>query len=72
MYAQGQPVSHQCQRNWTRPSSPMETDIVIEGFNIAELKYRLRYTKFVGDGDSSVYHNLITGVQGYGHAIRKI
>ena len=32
----------------------------------------VRYTKFVGDGDSSVYPSLITEVPQYGHDIAKI
>ena len=50
----------------------MESDIIVQGFREAESKYGLRYTKFVGDGDSSVYPNLITGVPQWGHAIHKI
>ena len=50
----------------------METDIIVQGFQEAESNYGLRYTKFVGDGDSSVHPSLITGVPQWGHAIRKI
>ena len=50
----------------------METNIIVQGFQETESKYGLRYTKFVGDGDSSVYPNLITGVKYWGHAIQKI
>lgn len=41
-----------CFKNWDGPSSPMETDILAEGFKHAEKKYGLRYTTLVGDGDS--------------------
>ena len=37
---------------WSKSSSEMETDIILEG---AERVHGVRYTKFIGDGDSSVY-----------------
>ena len=49
----------------------METNIIVQGFKEAESKYGLRYTTFVGDGDSSLHPNLISGVPGWGHAITK-
>ncbi len=58
--------------NWVGSSSSMETDIIVQGFNETESKYGLRYTKFVWDGDSSVYPSLITGVAQWGHTILKI
>ena len=30
----------------------METDIIVEGFEETDNKYGLRYTTFIGDGDS--------------------
>ena len=65
------PQKHDCHKNWDGPSSSMETDIILEGFKKAESKYGLRYTTFIGDGDSSTHPNLITGVPGWGHAITK-
>ena len=41
------------------------------GFQQAEAAHGLRYTQFVGDGDSSVYPTLIGGVAGWGCAIKK-
>ena len=67
-----EPPQDECHKNWVGPSSSMETDIIVQGFQEAETKYGLRYTKFVGDGDSSVYPSLITGVPQWGHAIHKI
>ena len=67
-----EPPKHHCFKNWTGSSSSMETDILVEGFQKAESQHGLRYTRFVGDGDSSVYPNLIAKVPGYGYAIRKI
>ena len=66
------PPIHDCHKNWEGPSSSMETDIIVEGFKQAESEHGLRYTTFVGDGDSSVYPNLIAEVPGYGHSIRKL
>ena len=39
---------------------------------MAETKYGLRYTTFIGDGDSSVYPTLVPEVPGWGHVIRKV
>ena len=49
----------------------MGTDIILQGFKEAESKYGLKYTTFIGDGDSSLHPNLITGVPGWGHIIKK-
>ena len=49
----------------------METDILLEGFKQAEL-HGLRYTKFIGDGHSSVFPTLVAQVPMWGHAIEKI
>ena len=62
---------HECFKNWSASSSEMETDIIVEGFIAAERVHGVRYTKFIGDGDSSVYPSLIQRVPGWGHAIRK-
>lgn len=50
----------------------METDIILEGFKEAERVHGVRYTKFVGDGDSSVYPTLLQNVTGWGHLIKKL
>ena len=50
----------------------METDIILEGFLEVERVHRVRYTEFIGDGDSSVHITLIQIVPGWGHAIRKV
>ena len=62
---------HDCYKNWDQSSSQMETGIILEGFQQAETSHGLRYTQFVGDGDSSVYPTLIGGVSGWGSAIKK-
>ena len=63
---------YDCYKNWDGPSSSMETDILVQGFKEAETKYGLRYMTFTGDGDSSVYSNLVTQVPGWGHAIQRL
>ncbi len=58
--------THICYKNWDASSSEMESDIILDGFLQAEKTHGVRYTKFVGDGDSSVYstliHNVLNGV----------
>ena len=63
---------HQCYRNWSASSSEMETDTILEGFLEAERVHGVRYTKFIGDGDSSVYPTLLQSVPGWGHTIEKL
>ena len=63
---------HVCFRNWSASSSEMETDIILEGFQEAERVHGVRYTQFIGDGDSSVYPTLLQNVPGWGHTIRKL
>jgi len=50
----------------------METNIVIDGFCQAERVHGLRYIRFIGHGDSSVYPTLLTTVPGWGRAIEKM
>ena len=63
---------HACYKNWSASSSEMETDIILEGFLEAEKVHGLRYTKFIGDGDSSVHPTLLQNVHGWGYAIQKL
>ena len=75
-----QPVPKEGQRrvivaiykNWDGSSSEMEMDIILEGFLEAERVHGVRYTRVVGDGDSSVYPTLVQNVPQWGHAIRKV
>ena len=60
---------HTCFRNWDDSSSEMETDIILKGFLQSEEQHGLRYTQFIGDGDSSVYPALVSGVP-YGPSLR--
>ena len=50
----------------------METDIIVEGFKIAEKMHGVRYLKFVRDGDSSVYPTLLETVPLWGRDIKKL
>ena len=68
----GKEKDHTCFCNWDASSSEMETDIVLEGFMEAERVHGVHYTKFIGDGDSSVYPTLLTSVPGWGQAIKKL
>ena len=71
--AQGIPQEqHICYRNWDASSSQMETSIILEGFKEAKRVHGVRYIRFIGDGDSSVYPTLLQNVPVWGHAIQKL
>lgn len=48
---------HDCNINYTGPSSGMEADIIVEGFKFCEA-HGARFNKFIADGDSNTYKNL--------------
>ncbi|CAF4944104.1 unnamed protein product [Pieris macdunnoughi] len=50
--------AHKCYKNWFGPSTQMETDAIVEGFKISVSMHGLKYTKLIGDGDSSVCNAL--------------
>ena len=64
--------NHSCFKNRSASSSEMESDILLEGFMQAEQVHGVRYTRFDGDGDSSVHTTLLQGVPGRGHVIKKL
>ena len=66
-----QPPPHTCFRNWNGSSAAMEIDIIVEGFKKCEQQHGIRYTTFIGDGDSSVYSSLIEAVP-WGYSIKKV
>lgn len=69
----GKPIpTHHCFRNWSGSSCSMEADIILEGFRQSEEMHGLRYLWLIGDGDSSVYHSVVTGVPSYGRDITKV
>jgi hypothetical protein len=55
---QKEPVKHSCSKNYFGSSSGMEADIIAEGFSRSIEMYGLKYSRFIGDGDSSVYRKL--------------
>ena len=61
-------TTHICFKNWNGASASMEPDIIVEGFQKAKQQHGVRYIKFIGDGDSSVHAQLISGVKGWGYA----
>ena len=63
---------HKCYHNWSSSSCSMEADIILEGFRQSENMHGLRYLWMIGDGDSSVYHSVVTGVPSYGRDITKV
>ena len=66
------PPQHQCYRNWSDTSCAMEANIIAEGFQLSEKMHGVRYLWFIGDGDSSVYHTVVTGVPSYGHHVKNV
>lgn len=53
--------AHKCFKNWFGPSTQMETDAIAEGFKISVGNvgmHWLKYSKLIGDGDSSVCYAL--------------
>lgn len=66
--ANNDPPAHACYKNWDGSSSAMETDIIVEGFKKRVQQHGVKYTKFIGDGDSSVYPTLVSSVP-WGYAI---
>ena len=67
-----EPLHHVCFKNWTGSSMSMEADIIASGFRLSESMHGLRYTKVIGDGDSSVLYTIQTTVQPYGKEVQKI
>jgi hypothetical protein len=56
---------HVCMKNWKGPATAMETDIIKEGFKQSR-KHGVVFTKFIGDGDSSVHasvENIYPGIK---------
>ena len=50
----------------------MEADIIATGFRISEEMHGVRYAEVIGDGDSSVLHNIRTTVLSYGREVNKV
>lgn len=52
-------LNHKCNRNFSGPSTGMESDILVEGWKLSLPLYKIKYTTFVADGDSSVYKRIL-------------
>lgn len=61
---------HTCYKNWDKCSSAMEPDIIVEGFQQSMRMHGLQYRIFIGDGDSSVHHQILSNVE-YGPMVEK-
>lgn len=69
---QGKTASvHECYKNWTKSSTAMESDILVEGFNNSIQMHNLKYIRLIADGDSSVYSKIRENVT-YGEEVQKI
>ena len=55
------PSHHTCFKNWgvNQSASSMEADIIVEGFRESVNLHQIRYKRFIGDGDSSVFSKLL-------------
>ena len=54
------------------PSSEIEANIILKGCKQAEQVHGIRYKRFVGDGNGSVYPTLIDNVTGCGRYIEEL
>ncbi|KAH8036449.1 hypothetical protein HPB51_000571 [Rhipicephalus microplus] len=61
---------HVCYKNWNQSSGAMESDIIVEGFQRSVEMHGVEYRTFIGDGDSSVLHQILTKVE-YGRFVKK-
>ena len=69
----GTPIpNHKYFRNWSGSSCSMEANIILEGFQQSERMHGVQYRWLIGDGDSSVYHAVVSGVPSYGINIKNV
>ena len=50
---------HNCYKNWSGPSTAMESDIIAEGFAKSMEMHGLIYNKLIADGDSNIYKKIL-------------
>lgn len=62
--------SEQCSANHKGSAGKMEVDAVTEMFAVSEEKYGIRYTNYIGDGDSKTYKGILDS-KPYGDVIVK-
>lgn len=48
------PKEHNCHKNWNKPAPAMEVEV--EDFTLSEDMHGVRYTQFIADEHSSVFH----------------
>lgn len=67
------PKEHRCFKNWSKSSTAMEADGIVEGFKCSIDMHKIKYKTLIGDGDSSVTSALSQHLP-YGHctSINKI
>jgi hypothetical protein len=66
-----EPPPHKCILNYKGPSTGMEQDIIVEGFNCSKEQHKLRYKFIIGDGDLSVYSRVVERCR-YGRRVEKL
>ncbi|KOB67837.1 hypothetical protein OBRU01_19203 [Operophtera brumata] len=54
-----QPKEHTCYKNYTGPSTGMESDIIVEGFKHSMDMYQIIYGRMIADGDCSTYNKIL-------------
>lgn len=64
-------VSHKCYCNWNGPPGAMEAALIVEGFNSVYSRYHLKFTRVIGDDDSSVFRKIKEEVS-YGNQVEKL
>ncbi|GFT88036.1 uncharacterized protein NPIL_18811 [Nephila pilipes] len=71
---------HVCWKNWSGPSTAMESDAVVEELLYLEKVHHIRCTRLVGDGDANTiakckervpYGGRILRVEWANHAVRR-
>ncbi|GFS58705.1 uncharacterized protein NPIL_186791 [Nephila pilipes] len=71
---------HVCWKNWSGPSTAMESDAVVEGLLYLENVHHIRCTRLVGDGDADTiakckervpYGGRILKIECANHAVRR-
>lgn len=53
--AKGEPKEHTCNRNYSGPSTGIESQLILEAFENSEKDYGVRYYRLIADGDSKTY-----------------
>lgn len=54
-----EPKPHTCYKNYTGPSTGMESEIILEGFQNSIPMYDMIYGRMIGDGDCNTYKKIV-------------